>query len=85
MYQTSDRFELEEHITRLDAVSEELETILSAVCDAPTPLTQDQISNMLIGVIELHKQRYERMWCCFERCIKSNHLTAKNEEPTVDS
>ena len=39
----------------------ELETILYKVGDAPAQPTEDQLMNMLIGVIDLHKVRYEKM------------------------
>ena len=35
----------------------ELETILYKVGDAPTQPTEDQLMNMLIGVMDLHKVR----------------------------
>ena len=38
----------------------ELETILYKVGDAPTQPTEDQLMNMLIGVMDLHKVRYEK-------------------------
>ena len=38
----------------------ELETILYKVGDAPTQPTEDELMNMLIGVMDLHKVRYEK-------------------------
>lgn len=43
-------------------LQDELETILFAVGDSPTKSSEDQLMNMLIGVIELHRTRYEKMW-----------------------
>ena len=50
----------------------ELETILYKVGDAPTQPTEDELMNMLIGVIDLHKVRYEKMWTSWEDFKKQN-------------
>ncbi len=50
----------------------ELETILYKVGDAPTQPTEDQLMNMLIGVIDLHKVRYEKMWASWNEFQKQN-------------
>lgn len=53
-------------------VFNELETILYKVGDAPTQPTEDQLMNMLIGVIDLQKTRYEKMWASWEDFKKQN-------------
>ncbi|RPG65063.1 MAG: hypothetical protein CBC02_008230 [Flavobacteriaceae bacterium TMED42] len=50
----------------------ELETILYKVGDAPTQPTEDQLMNMLIGVMDLHKVRYEKMWASWNEYTKNN-------------
>mgnify|MGYP001253220190 FL=1 len=50
----------------------ELETILYKVGDAPSQPTEDQLMNMLIGVIDLHKVRYEKMWASWNEYVKQN-------------
>ena len=50
----------------------DLETILYKVGDAPTQPTEDQLMNMLIGVIDLHKVRYEKMWESWNEFQKQN-------------
>tara|TARA_B100001093_G_scaffold169510_1_gene162270 strand:+ start:1221 stop:1448 length:228 start_codon:yes stop_codon:yes gene_type:complete len=50
----------------------ELETILYKVGDAPTQPTEDQLMNMLIGVMDLHKVRYEKMWASWNDFQKKN-------------
>lgn len=50
----------------------ELETILYKVGDAPTQPTEDQLMNMLIGVMDLHKVRYEKMWASWNEFQKQN-------------
>ena len=50
----------------------ELETILYKVGDAPTQPTEDELMNMLIGVIDLQKVRYEKMWASWNEFQKQN-------------
>mgnify|MGYP000232677551 FL=1 len=50
----------------------ELETILYKVGDAPTNYTEDELMNMLIGVIDLQKVRYEKMWASWNEFQKQN-------------
>tara|TARA_Y100001933_G_C19013175_1_gene569872 strand:- start:5702 stop:5929 length:228 start_codon:yes stop_codon:yes gene_type:complete len=50
----------------------ELETILYKVGDAPIQPTEDELMNMLIGVISLHKVRYEKMWASWNDFQKHN-------------
>ena len=73
-----DRFELEEAITSMLTTVEELETILYKVGDSPTPPTEDELANMIIGVIDLSKARYDKLWNTFETLIQQNVITSKN-------
>ena len=50
----------------------ELETILYKVGDAPAQPTEDELMNMLIGVMDLHKVRYEKMWASWNEFQKQN-------------
>ena len=50
----------------------ELETILYKIGDAPTQPTEDELMNMLIGVMDLHKVRYEKMWASWNEYTKHN-------------
>ena len=50
----------------------ELETILYKVGDAPTQPTEDELMNMLIGVMDLHKVRYEKMWASWNEYRKQH-------------
>ena len=42
------------------------------VGDAPTNYTEDELMNMLIGVIDLQKVRYEKMWASWNEFQKQN-------------
>ena len=57
----------------------ELETILYKVGDSPRKYTEDELMNMLIGVIELHKVRYEKMWTSWNN-LQVNRLSKKTKD-----
>jgi hypothetical protein len=69
-----DRFELEERINDVGGLTEELETILYKVGDAPKRPSEDELMNMLIGVIELCKVRKERLFFTFETLLKEKKI-----------
>ena len=74
------RFDLEEAITDVFTLNEELETILYRVGDSPVSPTEDELMNMLIGIIELNKVRYEKLWNTFEALIANGVISNKNVE-----
>ena len=69
---TMNRFDLEQNIQAMGRLEEDLETLLYKVGDSPTSPTEDELMNTIIGMIELHKIRYEKLWNCFEQSIKAN-------------
>jgi hypothetical protein len=69
------RFDLEEGITSLNQIGEDIETLIYAIGDSPTQPTEDQLLNMLIGIKQLHDTRYQRMWSIFEQLIKEKSIT----------
>ena len=75
------RFDLEEAMSNVDQISEDMETIIYAVGDSPKALTEDELLNMLIGVKQLHETRYRKMWSIFEQLISNK--TISNETTTT--
>lgn len=59
---------LEEAMAGMCTTTEDLETLLYKIGDSPTPATEDQLMNMLIGIIDMNKVRHERMWCEYNNC-----------------
>ena len=53
---------LEDAMAGMCATTEDLETLLYKIGDSPTPATEDQMMNILIGIIDMNKVRHERMW-----------------------
>ena len=69
-----DRFELEQRISDVGGLEEELETILYKIGDSPKRPTEDELMNMLIGVIELSRTRNERLFLTFETLVKEGKI-----------
>tara|TARA_B110000467_G_C17825935_1_gene217435 strand:- start:172 stop:408 length:237 start_codon:yes stop_codon:yes gene_type:complete len=64
-----DRFDLEDRLTALLNINDDIDTLMFAYSDSTEHLSEDALLNMLIGVKELHNQRYNQMWQTFEALI----------------
>ena len=73
----NDRFDLEQAITEMFTANEELETLLYRIGDSPVTPSEDEVMNILIGIIALNKVRYEKLWNTFEALIKNGTITNK--------
>jgi|TARA_R110002167_G_scaffold274341_1_gene480426 hypothetical protein len=74
------RFNLEDAISKMFNTDEELEILLYKIGDSPVPLTEDETLNIIIGIRELNKVRWERLWDSFEDGIKNGTISNKNTE-----
>ena len=74
----NDRFDLEEAISEVFTTNEELETLLYRIGDSPVTPTEDEILNIIIGIMELNKVRYEKLWNTFEALISNGVISNKN-------
>ena len=74
-----DRFNLEEEIQKVWGAVEDLDTILYRIMDASEgPATEDEISNLLIGLSELHETRCKKLWRVFETMVKEKSFNENN-------
>ena len=78
------RFELEDSISNLHQIGEDIETIIYAIGDSPIKYTEDQLLNMLIGMKQLHDTRYQKMWNTFEQLIQNGTISNKNTDEQND-
>jgi hypothetical protein len=69
-----DRFKLEECITSLYQVNEDMNSMMHKEFDTKEGLTEDQKMNIIIGMMELHKVRCDATWECMEELIKQGDL-----------
>ena len=72
-----DRFDLEEHMSAMSILGDDIDTVIHAYGDAEIKPTEDDMLNMLIGIKALHEARYQRMWQTFEHLIKTKVITNK--------
>ncbi|NDG52775.1 MAG: hypothetical protein EBY39_07105 [Flavobacteriia bacterium] len=53
---------LEEAMGRMNHIEQDIEAMIYAIGDSARQYTEDELLNMLIGMNQLHKTRYEMMW-----------------------
>lgn len=73
-----DRFDLEEAISEVFTTNEELEVLVYRIGDSPVTPTEDELLNMLMGIQELNKVRYEKLWNTFETLTANGVISNKN-------
>ena len=74
------RFDLEDAMSNLHQMGEDIETIIYAIGDSPVKHTEDQLLNMLIGMKQMHETRYQKMWNIFESLIKNGTISNKETQ-----
>ena len=68
------RFDLEEAMSALCNMGDDINVILHSYMDSKVRPTEDDMANMLIGLKALHDARYQRMWEVFEELIKNGTI-----------
>jgi hypothetical protein len=63
-----DRFDLEDQIMKSDNISDELEMIACAILERQ--LTEDEMSNALIGLATVHRIRTKHLFECFKSVLE---------------
>ena len=67
--------DLEDKIMSVWRTCEDLDTFLYRYLDSPAgEMSEDHISNTLLGVKTLHDQRCQKLWDAFEEVLKSNRV-----------
>lgn len=79
-----DRFDLEDSMSKMLNIDDELEDLIYKVGDSKTRPTEDEILNMLIGIKALNQARYERMWQIFETCVKDGIISNRTKYETTE-
>jgi len=79
-----DRFDLEDAMSALYNMSDDIDVILHSYMDAKVRPTEDDMANMLIGAKALHNARYQRMFQIFEQLIKEGVINNNNIEEEND-
>lgn len=63
---------LEEAMGRANHIQQDIEAMIYAIGDSARQYTEDELLNMLIGMSQLHKTRYEMMWQEYENFTKNS-------------
>ena len=63
---------LEEAMGRMNHIEQDIEAMIYAIGDSARKYTEDELLNMLIGMNQLHKTRYEMMWQEYENFTKNS-------------
>ena len=65
--------DLEDKIMSVWGTCEDIDTFLYRYLDSPAgEMSEDDISNTLLGIKILHDQRCQKLWDAFEEVLKSN-------------
>ena len=85
MTQKYDRFNLEAEIMSVWNTKDDLQSITSRMMDDPDPMSEDDITNVLIGLSELHDIRCKKLFNVFETMVKNNCFKSEKKfmEETV--
>lgn len=72
----SDIYELEEHLTNLASITEDLKQLGDMISNEmmfKKPSDDDRVMNLLIGLAELQNMRFNAAWKVYEKMIKTDH------------
>ena len=71
------RFDLEEQIQTVWQTKEDLDAVAERIMEDTMFMNADQLSNVLIGISELHETRMWKLWQIFETMVdqKNSFLT----------
>jgi len=64
-----DIHDMENAIIRMGALEDELDVLLYKMFDASRKPTDDEVMNIMIGIKEINKARYDMLWESFTRTI----------------
>ena len=68
------RFKLEEILSQLGNLQDDIDTVIDNLYNNPYPPDEDEITNTLIGIKTLHKLRLEEAFRVFEHLIEKGDL-----------
>ena len=59
--------ELEEKIMDCWAVTSDIKLTYEEYLDSPEPMSEDELSNILIGIEHIYERKFQRLWQAFEK------------------
>ena len=70
----TNRFDLEQDIMKAWNVVDDIRLLTEGMFDGTQPMTEDQISNILIGMEHIYELRFNKLFSTFEKCVKSGDI-----------
>ena len=70
----TNRFDLEQDILKAWNVVDDIRLLTEGMFDGDLPMTEDQISNILIGMEYIYEMRFNKLFSTFEKCVKSGDI-----------
>jgi hypothetical protein len=70
----ADRFDMEQQIMSCWNVVEDIDMVCKAVMDFPTPPTEDELANLLIGLKTLYNIKFQELFSTFEQLVSERKL-----------
>lgn len=74
------RFDFEQQLLECWGVTKDIKTVYEGVCDSSPPMTEDQITNALIGLEALYELKFEKLWHMFENSVHQRSIDSTKEE-----
>jgi hypothetical protein len=71
---TLTRFDLEQTILAVWNTKDDIDLLLSRYLDGEVPMTEDEVSNFLIGISALHQARCEKAFTTFEQMVADRKI-----------
>ena len=68
------RFDLEEGIMKCWNITDDLKILLEQYLDGDKPMTEDEVANILVGMIELYEIKFDHTFKIFEELVRDKKL-----------
>jgi len=68
------RFDLEDLISRAWSTKEDIDLFVEMYSDGETPMTEDEVANIMIGLSHIHNMRMQQLEDCVEQLVKQGKL-----------
>jgi hypothetical protein len=78
-----DRFDFEQQLMECWGVTKDIKTLYEAVCDRDPAMTEDEISNVLIGLEALYELKFNKLFLMFEAGVHQRVINSA--EKTLDN
>jgi hypothetical protein len=70
---------LEEAISNMSNIQDNIDALIYAIGDAPRKYTEDELLNMLMGMSQLHQTWCDNLWMEYENYRRTNNLFDKDD------